>query len=126
MKKMNLEALIDTGAEINLINPNVAHKAVFKGSMKPVRLGSANSHQLQGGENETRMVIEIKATEMDTGRMVQVQLPCMAYDGEITCDLILSYGWIAEHQINVNPRRNGLNLPLTYHCHKDYGSNASS
>ena len=44
-----LQALVDTGAEVNLVNPRVADPALFTKSTRPVRLGVANSHPLQGG-----------------------------------------------------------------------------
>ena len=37
-------------------------------------------------------------------------MPCTAYDADIVCDVILSYGWLAEHNILPNPRRHGLHF----------------
>ena len=45
---------------------------------------------------------------MDTGRAMELALPFTAYDGEVMCDIILSYGWLAYHYILVNPRKNGM------------------
>jgi hypothetical protein len=42
-------ALVDTGAQVNLINPRVLDPGLFVPATKPVRLGSANSHPLPGG-----------------------------------------------------------------------------
>ena len=107
----NMEALVDTGAEVNLVNPKLINSQLFTPSSRPVRLGVANSHLLQGGSREVNMDITFTAIQFDTAKQVAVVLPCTAYDGEVTCDLILSYGWLAEHHILVNPRRHGLMLP---------------
>ena len=42
-------ALVDTGAQVNLVNPNGINQEFFAPSKKPVKLGAANSLKLQGG-----------------------------------------------------------------------------
>ena len=45
----NMKALVDTGAEVNLVNTRLVDQDLFAPAKKPVRLGVANSHLLQGG-----------------------------------------------------------------------------
>jgi hypothetical protein len=45
---------------------------------------------------------------MDTGKPCTLTLPFLAYDAEIICDMIISYGWLAQHYINPCPRKHGL------------------
>ena len=46
--------------------------------------------------------------DLDTKGPVKLSMPTTAYDGEVRYDLILSYGWLAQHDVLVNPRRHGL------------------
>ena len=112
-------ALLDTGAEVNLVNPRVMDPHLFQTASRPVKLGVAKSHLLKGGGRETTMVLTLAGMELDTGREQDISLPVTAYDGEVVSDLILSYGWLAEHQAVVNPMRHGMHflgekMPIGY------------
>ena len=56
------------------------------------------------------MVLTFAGMELDTCKEQHLSLPVTAYDGEVVCDLILSYGWLAENQAIVNPRRHGIHF----------------
>jgi hypothetical protein len=56
------------------------------------------------------MTLAMKAKEVDTGRSSTLVLPLTAYDAEVVCDLILSYAWLAENQMILNPGRHGLHI----------------
>ena len=105
-----LQALVDTGSEVSLINPSLVDPALFQPNPRPVRLGVANSHRLPGGKRQTTMVLTFSGRELDTGRKRQLSLPFTAYDAEVVCDIIISYGWMAEHHILPNPRRHGIHF----------------
>ena len=47
--EQTMEALVDTGAEVNLVKTSMVKPELFAPAKKPVRLGVANSHLLQGG-----------------------------------------------------------------------------
>ena len=106
----SIQALVDTGAEVNLINPRLVESHLFTPSPKPVRLGVANSHILLGGKRQVTMTLTMSAKEVDTGKLATLALPFTAYDAELVCDMILSYRWLAEHQVILNPGRHGLHL----------------
>ena len=103
-----VEALIDTGAEINVIHPRLVPEGMFKESKKPLRLGTANANSMKGGRRETTFMVGIQAVEVDSRRAVELRMPMEAYDGEIMCELIVSYAWLAQQNVLINPRRHGL------------------
>ena len=103
-----LLALVDTGAEVNLVNPSLLSSNLFYPSPKPLRLGAANSLLLKGGSRMASMVLTFHGCNPDTKRPLDLSIPFTAYDAEVSCDLILSYGWLAENNIVPNPRRHGL------------------
>ena len=77
----SMDALVDTGAEVNLVIHKLINAHLFVPSSKPVRLGVTNSHLLQWGSREVSMDVTLIATQFDTARQVEVVLPCTAYDG---------------------------------------------
>ena len=103
-----LEALVDTGAEIKIIHPRYVPKNAFAPSKRPLRLGMANAVRLQGGKREVTFMMRIKGREMDSKREVELRIPTTAYDGEMVCEMILSYAWLAQQDAQINPRRHGL------------------
>ena len=105
-----LQALVDTGAEVNLINPKWVHNDLFYLSPKPIRLGAANSHLLEGGKRQTNILLTFHGHCLDSGNSIDLSLPFTAYDADVICDIILSYGWLAENNIIPNPRRHGLHF----------------
>ena len=111
-----LQALVDTGAEVSLINPTVLDPSLFQPSPKPVRLGVANSHRLPGGSQQTTLVLTFDARDQDTGLKRQVGLPLTAYDAAVVCDIILSYRWMAENNVMPNPRRHGIYIHDSQDC----------
>ena len=103
-----LKLLIDTEAEVNLINPKWVEENKFKRAQHPVKLGVANSHLLQGGSRETEFSVILRGIDIDSKRPIDISIPTQAYDGDVVCDLILSYSWLAENDVLVNARRHGL------------------
>ena len=107
---VEVEALIDTGAEVNVIHPRLVQPALFRASQRPLRLGMANSISLQGGKREVDFVLHLQGMEIDSKRPMRIGVPASAYDAEMVCDLILSYTWLAQTNALVNPRRHGILL----------------
>ena len=107
----NMEALVGTGAEVNLVNTKLVNQDLFAPAKKPVRLGVANSHLLQGGGREVTMFLSFWGHDVDTKKKVGFRTPLTAYDGEMMCDIILSYGWLAENNVLINPKRHGIIFP---------------
>ena len=48
-KSQELQVLVDTGAEVNLVNSRLISPELFQPATRPLKLGVANSHVLPGG-----------------------------------------------------------------------------
>ena len=103
-----VEALVDTGAEINIINPKFVPDGAFENAKKPLRVGMANAVCLKGGKREASFALALRGVDIDSRQGVEIRVPTTAYDGEMVCDLILSYAWLAQQNVLVNPRRHGI------------------
>ena len=57
--KKKMKALVDTGAEVNVIRRDLVDPSLLKPSPHPIRLGAANSTQLCGGFHEVEMVLSL-------------------------------------------------------------------
>ena len=104
----DLDALVDTGAEINIINPKFVPRDIFQPAKRPLKVGMANAVCLKGGKREASFTIALKGLDVDSRQGVEIRIPTVAYDGEMVCDLILSYAWLAQQNALVNPRRHGV------------------
>ena len=105
-----LQALVDTGAEVSLINPKWVPAGLFFDSPKPIRLGVANSHLLLGGKRQTQLTLTFMGRDQDTGKRADLSFPLSAYDADVVSDLILSYGWLALCHALPDPRRHGVHF----------------
>ena len=89
---VDLKALIDTGAEVNLIHSRVLPSHLLRHSPNPVRLGTANGQPLPGGDREVTFQLLVQGQDLDGGGTAQFGLPITAYNGDTRHDLIVSYG----------------------------------
>ena len=98
-----LKALIDTGAEYNLCNPQRLSTTLWEVSPNPIVLLAANESVVAGGSLELTTRVEMQVhTKGGTG-LETLTLPATFYQAEVGTPLILSYGWLAEHGIIVCP-----------------------
>ena len=56
---------------------------------------------------EATLVLGMCGVEVDNRQAVDFRVPLVAYDAAIGHDIIISYGWLAEHDVLINPRRHG-------------------
>ena len=103
-----IHALVDTGAEVNLIKRSLVDSRFFSPSAHPVRLGAANSTRLDGGTQEVSLRLNMEALEISRRTTINLSVPMFAYDADIKHDMIISFGWLVEHDVTINPRRMGL------------------
>ena len=106
-----LRALVDTGAEANLIRHDIFPKDCFRPAREPLALSTVNGNALPGGRNEVQLRIKFIA-ETSSGEPVPQGWTTSVWfhDADIGSDAILSYEWMARHRINVLPWGDALQL----------------
>lgn len=103
-----LEALVDTGSEVNLVRRGLFPPDCFQPSARPVSLTTANSQRMSGGVQEALLTLEFAGRDKESARPVHVSTPSLLYEADISQDIILSYAWLAERGFDVCPKRHGL------------------
>ena len=94
-------ALIDTGAEINLLRRGLVVSYWFFSSDKPKRFITANQAYMEGGGVDLQCMVEMEGTDVDTSIKKCVICPTRFYDADIGVDAILSYECCVEKHIDV-------------------------
>ena len=103
---MAIKALVDTGAEVNLVRRGLLPTDCFRISKTPVRFLAANLTTIPGGRQEVECILQATGVDLDTGRSTKVEFPMTCYDADMgMVDLIMSYEWMVEHQVDVSPRK---------------------
>jgi len=94
-----VKALIDTGAQINVVKRGLFPENVMKPAKKPLMLTLADGQAFWGGDREV-------TARLTFGKIVNHAVrPWRAranfYEGEIKADMILSLPWLAENGLDV-------------------------
>ena len=109
-----IKALIDTGAQANLLREDLFPSEIWKSSKNPLALTTVNGEILSGGRREvqTKINFHVEPEEKSEKNASNTTWSTIAnfYDGAISCDAILGYGWLASKRLNVLPWRNALQL----------------
>jgi hypothetical protein len=103
-----LRALIDTGAEANLIRKGALSSHFFQISDDPIQLITANGQPLEGGSRTVDLQIFLKPYENGQFLTPSLQFSAVCYEADISVDIILSFPWMAEHKIGVFPHHRAL------------------
>ena len=95
-----LRALVDTGAQVSLINRNLVNMDWWGDDVPPIRFRAANQTSLPGGERAVLVKLRMKGrTEVQT--FYTSEFPALLYGAEIQADMILSYSWLAQQGMAV-------------------------
>ena len=106
---VSLLILVDTGAEVNVINMSKVEGDVWTPLTKPWRLLAANQQQLGGGDKELTNVLQLMGHQVDTGQECSLKIPTNFVAAELSgIDAMVSYSWLAEHNFLVNGKRHGI------------------
>ena len=129
--ELEVSALVDTGAEVNLIRRNFLDPRYFFHSSRPKRFLTADQGVMQGGLNEVSCDFVLWGTNMETGRTTKVVCPSSFYDANINVDIILSYAWLRHMDIDIRFCGHGLIVnrslgPIWVAAVDDGSSNACS
>jgi len=101
-------ALVDTGAEVNLLRKGLVDERDFVESDRPRRFVTANQELMDGGLVEVPCTLFMEGVDMDTGRQVWAECPITFYDANVGVDALLSYEWLRKEDIDVQCRNHGL------------------
>jgi len=94
-----LKALIDTGAQINVVRRGLFSENDMRPAKHPLRLTLADGQPFWGGDRE----IQTRVTFGKTIKNIVVPWRARAdfYEGDIKADLILSLPWLAKNGLDV-------------------------
>lgn len=106
--KFVIKALVDTGAEINVIRRGLIPEDHTHPNNRPITMTAADATPLNGGKMGVSGTAVIGGSEVDTKVWVEIHCPIQLYEAKITAEAILSYSWLANQNLLINPRRHGL------------------
>ena len=101
-------ALVDTGAEVNLIKKGLIPERHLRTPPSPITIITADSSNMAGGNQGVMGLATFQGVETDLKIPIDVQCPIHLYEANITYQAILSYEWMATHDFMVVPRRHAL------------------
>ena len=101
-KKFRVKALVDTGAEVNVIKRGLLPESFTHQNAKPITLTAADSSNLKGGQKGVSGDAILGGNDMDTAEWTELHCPIHLYEANITVPCILSYGWLANQKLLVN------------------------
>ena len=107
-EKVLAKALVDTGAQVNLVRKGLVPGGYLQRSKNPVRLVAANSDVIAGGDRSVTLQVGLRGESVKSGQLTPLYLPGEFYEAEIDLDMILSYPWLREHALGVFPHLGSL------------------
>ena len=105
-----LKALIDTGAETNLVRQGVLPGHLFHSAPNPLKLVSAGGQRLEGGERLIELALEFNAEKNGTPLRDPVIFHATFFEAAIQVDAILRYPWMRSKELGVFPHKRALAL----------------
>ena len=105
---ITLRALIDTGCELNLIRRGLVAPEFFKPATIKYRLVTASGAPLAGGEKEICLGLIAKGQSKDGVEALNFEFPTVLLEADISVDIILSFRWLVDFDVDVRGRKYGL------------------
>ena len=109
---IGIDALVDTGAQVNLIRKGVIPEKYFRTSLAPKRFTTASQKLMEGGLTDVRATALLQTRDVDTGESTTVECDITFYDSNLGGEALLSYEWLRKNDINVCCRKHGLQINL--------------
>ena len=103
-----INALIDTGAEINVIRKGLIPPELTHQNVRPITLTAADANPLTGGKMGVSGTAVLGGAEIDSESWIEIHCPIHFYEAKITAEAILSYSWLANQNLLIQPRKHGL------------------
>jgi hypothetical protein len=101
-------ALLDTGAEVNLVRKGLVPSDAFQNSDSPLRILTASGDELDGGDKEVGLEIRFHGLDVDTKTKHMLLTPAKLFEANIEEDVIISYQWMGERDVRIGPRAHGV------------------
>lgn len=98
----DLTVLVDTGAQVSLINRDLVPTHLWTNDVPHVRFRTANQSLLAGGDQAVHVVLYMK-TRTESGKCFAIMFPALLYGASIRADVILGYPWLKEATLAVVP-----------------------
>ena len=98
-----LKALIDTGAQINVIRRGLFPEDALQQAKRPLMLTLADGQAFWGGDKEIAAVL-VLGKDVDN-EVKPWKTKAQFYEGEIRADMILGYPWLAQNGLYVLTRQ---------------------
>ena len=93
-----VKALIDTGAEVNIIKRGIFEPLCFQPARKRLSLVTADGTVMEGGKQEVQVEIRLR---LDQGGRSHWQATTFFYEADIGVDAIIGYPWLAANRLSV-------------------------
>ena len=107
---IKVRALVDTGAQANLINNSLIPRSCLVWAKEQLHLVAANGLSIPGGSYEVHSQTTFQQITK-AGKLVGVQdLEVSFHVAQLGLDAILSYPWLATNGLVVSPQENSLML----------------
>ena len=104
-----LKVLVDTGCEVDLVRTGLIDSGLFFPTEKNIRLVTANGSLLGGGSKQTRFNLMVKANPIShIGEPKILVFPTTFVEANIQVDVILSFKWLVEFDLDIKCRDYGL------------------
>jgi hypothetical protein len=107
-KEIPVKAVVDTGAEVNLVRRGLLDGEYLHAPSKYLALTGINQDLISGGYLEFSGKILMDGVESESKRPLAVSMSFRALEVEMDADCILSYPWLANHHVDVYPKRHGI------------------
>jgi hypothetical protein len=109
-ERKQINILVDTGAEVNLIKPGLFDDINFESAEKPLKLVTVSGSNLGGGQRTIELILHLHGTTSSNGDRSHHLMGGIFYEADIGWDAIMSYPQLHEQLVSVLPHRNCLIL----------------
>ena len=114
-KEVTLRALVDTGCEVNLVRKGLIPPQCFQPMAVRCHLVTANGSPLGGGDREITLGLRARGEGVEKRDPLIMEFPTKLMEAEVSVDIILSFNWLVEFNVDLQGRRYGLRTNTTPH-----------
>ena len=112
-KEVPLKALVDTGCENNIVKKGLIPSKYFSPAARKIRFVTANGTTLGGGDKEVKLDLITCANIVGEETKRFLILPTTLYEADISVDVLLSFSWLQEFNLDIKAKDYGLQTHTT-------------